>query len=90
MSQYKLIYDHMLDDSAEFEELLDASKDKKFPISISGVSDTARAHIAYSICKKINKKLLFITYAEPNAKKIIEDLKFFFSEAIVGYRCLKW
>ncbi len=81
MSQCKLIYDNMLDDSAEFEELYDASKAGKFPVSISGVSDTARAHIACSLCKKLNKKLLFITYAESNAKKIIEDLRFFLQES---------
>ena len=80
-----MIFENLLSSSAEFEEIYDAAKSSKFPISISGISDSARVHIAYSLCRKLNKKLLFVTYSESNAKRLAEDCGFFFNNNTMVY-----
>lgn len=72
----------LLDGSAEFEDICEAAKKGLFPIALSGVTDTVKSHIAYSLCRKLNKRLFFVTYSESNAKKIAEDCGFFFGENI--------
>lgn len=75
-----MIFERLLAESAEFEEISDNAKKGVFPISISGVSDTAKVHIAFSLCRSLNKKLLLVSHSETNAKHMLEDCSFFFKE----------
>ena len=85
MADKKSLFEDILNESAEFEDICDAAKKGKFPIALGGVTDTVKSHIAYSLCKKLNKKLLFVTYSEANAKKLCEDCGFFFGEKICRF-----
>ena len=80
MSEEFNCFEHLLDSSAEFDELYEAAKKGMYPINISGVSDSVRVHIAFSLCRKLNKRLIFISHSEANAKKIAEDVNCFFKE----------
>ena len=51
------------------------------PISISGLSDVGKTHILMSTLENTKRPICIITYNEMQAKKLIQDLKFFASEA---------
>ena len=80
MAEELNFFENLLDNSAEFEELYDAAKKGMYPIGISGLSDSVRAHIAFCLCRKLDKKLVFISHNEANAKKISEDINYFFGK----------
>ena len=71
------VFDKMLDNSAEFNEIISAAKIEKFPIGISGSADAQKAHLINSICKKLKKRAFVVTYNDIQARRICEDLSFF-------------
>lgn len=80
MTEEYNIFEHLLDESAEYDELYEAARRGNYPINLTGVSDAVRAHIAFSLCKKLNKRPIFVSYSEVSAKKILEDVNYFFQE----------
>ncbi|MBE5040443.1 transcription-repair coupling factor [Ructibacterium gallinarum] len=75
-------YVKMLDNLAEFSDLVSALKSNKTPIQLSGVSDSVRAHLIYSVCRKLNAPALAVVPEVAAAKDLCEDLKFFFGEDV--------
>ncbi len=50
------------------------------PIMLSGLTDVAKVHFAYSTYFYVEKPICIITYNELQAKKLINDLKYFEKE----------
>ena len=48
-------------------------------IVITGPFESQKMHLAYSICRYLNKKGVFISYNEHQARKMYEDSVFFFN-----------
>lgn len=63
--------------SPKFVEITKNIENKKGPISISGLIDVGEIQLLASINEFVKKPILLITYNEIQAKKIIEDLKYF-------------
>lgn len=70
-----------LNENEKFKQYVSDIKNKISPISISGLSDVGKSHIITGTLENIKKPICIITYNEIQAKKIIEDLKFFATEA---------
>ncbi len=73
----------ILESLADFEEITGGLKKNQSPVSVTGVSDSVRAHLAFCVCKKLGKKALFIAANQTKAKAIFEDLKFFFEGKVL-------
>ena len=63
--------------SQKFVEIAKNIEKNTGPISISGLTDVGEAQIIASINEYTKKPILLITYNEIQAKKLLEDLKYF-------------
>lgn len=75
----------ILENLADFEEICGGLAKGQSPISVMGVGDSVRAHIAFSLCKKCNKVPIFVTSTETQAKILAEDLKFFYGSNVLYF-----
>jgi len=69
--------------SEEFNKITEAIIKKAFPINISGAADAQKAHFISSICARLGKKALVVTFNEVQAKRIYDDLSYFCAENCV-------
>ena len=69
-----------LKENDKFKQYLSDIKNKVSPISLSGLSDVGKSHILASTIEEIKKPIFIITYNEIQAKKILQDLRFFMGE----------
>ena len=61
----------------KFQEYIKKIQEKNSPIAISGLSDVGKIQYLYATKEMLNKPMCIVTYNEIQAKKIIEDLKYF-------------
>ena len=61
----------------KYNEYINSIKNGTNPIMLSGLTDVAKVHFAYSTYFYINKPICIITYNEMQAKKLMNDLKYF-------------
>ena len=61
----------------KFNDYIDNVKLGTSPIMLSGLTDSAKVHFAYSTSFYTDKPICIITYNELQAKKIIKDLQYF-------------
>ena len=61
----------------KFNSYIDDIKKGITPIMLSGLTDAAKIHFAYSTLFYLEKPICIITYNELQAKKIIKDLHYF-------------
>jgi len=66
-----------LQELQKFKEYIDEIEKKNSPITISGLSDVGKIQFAEATKQSINKPICIVTYNEIQAKKILEDLKYF-------------
>jgi len=74
-----------LGEPKKFQEYIEEIKKKNSPITISGLSDVGKIHIAYATKEFSKKPICIITYNEIQAKKIIKDLAYFENEQNISY-----
>ncbi|MCQ2741334.1 MAG: hypothetical protein MJ210_04380, partial [Alphaproteobacteria bacterium] len=68
---------NILDSLAEFSEIISDIKSNNTPISISGVSDSVRAHLIFCTCEKLKCGGLILAHNENAVNEIYSDLSFF-------------
>ncbi len=68
----------ILDSLADFEEITGGLKRAQSPISVTGVGDSVRAHLAFCVCKKLDKNAIFVTANEMQARVLYDDISYFF------------
>ena len=78
-------YLKLLDELAEFTELIKDLKTGETPVSVLGVSDSVRAHLICCACKKMNAGGLVVAANEESAKKIYSDLQNFTDDPIMFF-----
>lgn len=61
----------------KFNSYIEDIKNKVTPIMLSGLTDSGKAHFAYSSMFYSERPICIITYNEMQAKKIIKDLEYF-------------
>ena len=64
----------------KFQEYIEDIKNKKGPVSISGLSDVGKIQYICATNEIINKPICIVTYNEIQAKKIIDNIKYFSNE----------
>ena len=64
----------------KFNEYINNVKVGTNPMMLSGLTDVAKVHFAYSTFFYTDKPICIITYNEIQAKKLINDLKYFSKE----------
>ena len=67
----------MLKELPKFQEYLEEIDKKNGPIAISGLSDVGKIQFIGATNESINRPICIVTYNEIQARKIIEDLKYF-------------
>ncbi len=73
----------ILDNLADFEEIRGGLAKGQSPLSVMGVGDSVRTHIAFSVCKKMNKTPFFVTSTDARARLLYDDLKFFYGDKVL-------
>jgi len=68
---------------SKFNELLKSIKGKEKNLSITGLTDAAKAHVIYSLYNYSNVRPVVVCPNVTAAKKIIQDLKFYSEKEIV-------
>ena len=61
----------------KFNDYINNVKNNTSPIMLSGLTDSAKVHFAYSTYFYAEKPICIITYNEMQAKKILKDLQYF-------------
>ena len=59
-----------------FSSLLACLKDGKSPVLATGVTDSAKCHLAYALSENFSAASLTVSYSEFTAKQIYDDVKF--------------
>lgn len=80
------MYGEILNCMKEYNSLLEGFKNKKFPITISGVFGSQKAHMVYSISNDIDKKIIYIAPNEIEAFHMYKDLLFFLKDEVLLYK----
>lgn len=73
----------ILDNSFEFQEIINCIKDKVLPVNVNGVAEFAVSHLVFCVCENLQKGALLVTNNEATANKIYEDLSVFYENAFV-------
>lgn len=79
------IFSEVFKNSNEYQELNKNIEEGVFPISLTGLSGSVLSNIIFSICENKANQSLIITYNELEARKIYEDLKFFYGEKVLFF-----
>lgn len=61
----------------KFQEYITKIEEKNSPIAISGLSDVGKIQYIYATKESTNRPICIVTYNEIQARKIIEDLRYF-------------
>ena len=67
-----------LEESQKFIEVVSNIKNKKGPVSISGLSDVGEIQFIASLKDSLNSSCCIVTYNELQARRIVKDLKYFY------------
>ena len=66
-----------LKESDKFVQVINSIKNNKFPINISGLSDSGKSYIIDGIFNEIDNSLVIVTHNEIEAKNLYEDLNLY-------------
>lgn len=69
----------------KFQDYIDDVSKSNFPINISGLSESAKAHFVYATKFFTNKPVVVLTYNEIELKKLQKDLEFFEDDEILVF-----
>lgn len=78
-------YLKILDGLVDFEEITEGLKKGQSPVCVTGVADSVRAHLIFSVCTKLNKRALVVAPDVAHAKNIFEDLNYFFPGEVLFF-----
>ena len=72
-----------IENSIKFSEVLNHIKTQKSPISLSGLSDMGKIQVLAALNNNLNKKICIVTYNQIQAKRLVKDLEYFTSKAVM-------
>ena len=67
----------LLKDYSPFDELRSGIVKGQTPITVTGVTDSQKAHLCFSLFESENRSMVLLTQNELQARRIYEDLSFF-------------
>ncbi len=69
----------------EYTDILGSIRSYTRPVSITGPSESQKAHISYALCSHCGRKGIFVAFNEMHARKLYEDLTFFMGEEVIFF-----
>ncbi|HEX2925225.1 MAG TPA: transcription-repair coupling factor [Ruminiclostridium sp.] len=69
----------------EYNSILSSVREKKGAISVIGPSDSQKVHLIYSLCTHLQKRGLYVTYNEMQARRAYEDFFFFLGDDVLYF-----
>ncbi len=75
----------ILESLADFEEIIGGLKREQSPVSVMGVSDSVRSHLAFCVCKALGKNALVVAANQTKAKALYDDMRFFFEGNVLFF-----
>jgi len=78
----KYLIDPLLESKA-YNDVIDNIGRGEFQTSINGPSESQKAHVSYAICSHLNCKGILVAYNELQARKMYEDLSYFFGKDVI-------
>lgn len=69
----------------EYVEVLERTKKDILPATVTGPSDSQKVHICYALCSHSNRKGIFVTFNEMQARRMYEDFSFFYGDGVLFY-----
>ncbi len=69
----------------EYTDILGSIRSYTRPVSITGPSESQKAHISYALCSHCGRKGIFVAFNEMHARKLYEDLAFFMGDEVVFF-----
>ncbi len=77
------IFRDALLDMEGYKKILKSVEENITPINISGVSESQKAHLIYSLCMHTsNQPVIVVTYNEAQAERLYEDMRFFIGDRV--------
>lgn len=72
-------------ESQEYKEILDSVKKYTIPLTVTGPSDSQKAHISHALCMHSGNRGIFIAFNEMQARRMYEDFSFFMGDEILFF-----
>jgi transcription-repair coupling factor (superfamily II helicase) len=69
----------------EYRDILASIRSYARPVSITGPSESQKAHISYALCSHCGCKGIFVAFNEMHARRLYEDLTFFMGEDVLFF-----
>jgi transcription-repair coupling factor (superfamily II helicase) len=69
----------------EYKRILSAVRGYSGSISITGPSESQKAHISYALCSHCGLKGIFVAFNEMQARRLFEDFSFFMGEDVIFF-----
>jgi transcription-repair coupling factor (superfamily II helicase) len=69
----------------EYRNILARLRSYARPVSITGPSDSQKAHISYALCSHCGRKGIFVAFNEMQARRLYEDFTFFMGDDVVFF-----
>ena len=66
-----------LQENDKFITTINSIKNKRFPINISGLSDSGKSYVIDGVFNEIDNSLVVVTHNEIEAKNLYEDLSLY-------------
>ncbi len=79
------LFDTILEEQEEYSRIADHIRRGVTPFNVTGLTDTQKAHLVFSLCQKFARQGLVVTHSELHAKRLYDDLSFFMEDAVVHY-----
>ena len=67
----------LLKDYSPFDEIRSGIVKGQTPITVTGVTESQKAHLCFSLFESENRSMVLLTQNELQARRIYEDLSFF-------------
>ena len=75
-------FSKLLDNSTEFQEIINSIKNGFLPAHINGVSEAVASHLVFCVGEKFSKGAFVITPDSSCARRIAEDLAMFYDDVL--------
>ncbi|AOY75506.1 transcription-repair coupling factor [Clostridium formicaceticum] len=74
-----------LENSLQYLQLAQTLREEKSSVSLHGLDDSQRGHVAYGLYKGLRRQLCLLTYSEIEAQQIYQDLKFYVEDQAIFF-----
>ena len=75
-------FTHILDPLEEYRTLCAAVADRRLPAAVSGLPDVHKAHLIFSLCRRVKRRALVLAADEQQASRMCMDLDMLFGGGV--------